>query len=265
MELHVSLGWDDWDVRSDALEEWIREQQKLKVLCMSGILIDRPLVVLESLRHLEDVTLTVLDRSDADMSILARLMADVAPGLKSIDLHFYQPNSEVNGLETTIVPWGFVAIQPFLRLNPITLRIKSPYPIVLRDEDIKSMGAAWKQIRELSLSPEAWAGEQPTVATSFSSLYSFARHLPTLLSLAHCFFGVVKRNDIIPSQVGPDLNESISLNVGTSPLGAGQVDEVRNIILEAFAGYDSVSVNWDEDSRYPERERAWYDVATSFS
>lgn len=246
-------------LRKPALEHWIQDQHLLKRLHISGIVIIRPFRVLEHLRCLTAIDITVPHRTDTAASNFTRFLASVAPALTSIEIDFFlHPNDEVAlASDPSLRRWSFAAIRPLLVLNGLgTLALVPPVPIVLNDDNIKAMGSSWSKMRNLCLAPEPWAGDR-SAGTSLSSIPIFAASLPVMYMLAHYFVGF-RDGGSVPSRITALTRNRTELvvNVGLSPLTFTQARRLKKMMADTFSR-GKVTVTWNDDDMESDEDQAW--------
>lgn len=244
--------------RNPTLEQWIRDQKGLKSLSVGGIVIDQPLRTLKDLHCLTVVDVVVPFRSDAEASVVTQLLAKVAPGLTTVEINFFLSRAAGSAIrDPSLRKWTFIPLKPLLKLKHLVrLALIPPVPIVLGDEDIKSMASSWPKLRDLCLAPEPWAGDLST-GTSLATIPKFVMMIPTLNTLEHRFVGFHGNATIPPrpsASTGP--RREFYLNVGTSPLASAQTNRLHTMLTLVFWGM-RVAFNHTDDDSDSEQDDAW--------
>lgn len=260
VEIRITAeGWDEY-LTIDCVDNWIKRQRRLQELWLDGVMLEDSVITLSDLSNLRHIHATFPYPSDADMLQLIETLVSGSPRAKVVHLEFvlHTSQKQAPGLSFRTVP--FRVLEPLLRLQRMeALTICAPFPMLLVEEDIKTMGAAWGQMVYLYLCsrPSQAAGD---LGTPLSILPAFARWMPGLTVLHHFFLEQdVKLRTQFISLRSHVREKELELAVGSSPvrpLATDRLEEIAEFLLQTFPGH-KITLSWDTTTPSLLRDVIW--------
>lgn len=202
-----------------------------------------------------------------------RLLGEACPRLCELWLNLFpdleaDPEPYEKGLEVDALH----GLAPCKELE--LLQIGHPFPIKLRERDVRWIGATWKKLDCLVLCPDPDLSLDipPWMGTSISLLPLLANHLPNLTTLGLWFAGEVFQiinfsGDLYPQYQFKNMQK---LQVGLSPLPQGGLEDLGFLIASlcglAAPTIDTKCTDWyrgEEPSSEEPRRQEWKQVGRS--
>ncbi|KAG6820926.1 hypothetical protein H0H93_009700 [Arthromyces matolae] len=129
------------------------------------------------LRHLS--VQTILIEEGNNVGELFKIVADVCPGIESLELSMTSHLDAEHIQRTPGLQFG--DLEPLLRCTSLTsLKLSVPAPLDVDNLDVGEMAAAWPRLRELRLNAKPERTEPESKHITFEVMASFAQHCPQL-------------------------------------------------------------------------------------